>query len=491
MDFFKKLFNGNNMKEEKIKDHVEFLERERQKIWNRITDLENKLTKAASESAIEAQAASKKASEYKNRSEEAKNLIQQKLETIDSLLTNIQTTHESFNELNTQISEFYQNSKENNDKIEAQFNSIEERKTLVEEQIAKVEALFTTKQAINDKITNLEALYNNGNDYYTKLETIYKATVNRKNEIDKLYLDIIGYEEENKETGKTTIIEGKKSELEKSYVKLKSELESTKEEILSFKKETSETYNNFLTDKENSYATSINKWQNEYSSVLNKIEGLLPNALTTGLSYAYSEKKEDEEVERINHSNTFKWAIFGLVAVSLIPTLFSIKYLNDGIALEKLILDMPRLVLSILPLYIPILWVAYSANRKMNLSKRLIEEYSHKEVLSKTFEGLSRQINSIEDEDVSSELMTKLLFNVLEVSSENPGKLISDYNKSDHPLMDALDKSVKLTNAMTRLTNIPGFSKLASALEKRSKNIVAREVDKVEAGLDIVSDKIN
>jgi len=147
---------------------------------------------------------------------------------------------------------------------------------------------------------------------------------------------------------------------------------------------------------------------------------------------------------------------------------------------------MPRLVLSILPLYIPVLWIAYSANRKMNLSKRLSEEYSHKEVLSKTFEGLSTQINSITDEKVSYDLRNKLLYNILEVSSENPGKLISDYNKSDHPLMDALDKSVKLATAFERLERIPGFSKLAKVMDKKSKILLEDENDKANKGLTAI-----
>ena len=148
---------------------------------------------------------------------------------------------------------------------------------------------------------------------------------------------------------------------------------------------------------------------------------------------------------------------------------------------------MPRLVLSILPLYIPVLWVAYSANRKMNLSKRLIEEYTHKEVLSKTFEGLARQIQNIEDSAISADLKTRLLYNILEVSSENPGKLISDYNKSDHPLMDALDKSVKLSNTIDRLKDIPGMSKLISVLDDKATKIRENQAEKATDGLDSIA----
>jgi 2-oxo-4-hydroxy-4-carboxy--5-ureidoimidazoline (OHCU) decarboxylase len=78
------------------------------------------------------------------------------------------------------------------------------------------------------------------------------------------------------------------------------------------------------------------------------------------------------------------------------------------------------------------------------------------------------------------------LYNILEVSSENPGKLISDYNKSDHPLMDALDKSVQLATAFEKLEKIPGFSKLAEKLNKKSKSILENEDEKANAGLNTI-----
>jgi hypothetical protein len=80
-------------------------------------------------------------------------------------------------------------------------------------------------------------------------------------------------------------------------------------------------------------------------------------------------------------------------------------------------------------------------------------------------------------------LRTKLLYNILEISSENLGKLISDYNKSDHPLMDALDKSVQLTNAVEKLARIPGFAKVAAQMQKKAEQILKEENTKAAAGL--------
>ena len=119
----------------------------------------------------------------------------------------------------------------------------------------------------------------------------------------------------------------------------------------------------------------------------------------------------------------------------------------------------------------------------------MIEEYTHKEVLSKTFEGLSTQIANIEDKDISSDLKNKLLYNVLEVTSNNPGTLISDYNKSDHPFMEALDKSAQLASSVEKLSRVPGLGKLASMLDKKSKRILAKKAAEIEEGLDSVSEE--
>ena len=128
--------------------------------------------------------------------------------------------------------------------------------------------------------------------------------------------------------------------------------------------------------------------------------------------------------------------------------------------------------------------MAYSANKRINLSKRLIEEYTHKAVLGKTFSGLSNQIDLLpQQSEVKEELRNQLLFNILQVSAENPGKLISNYNKSDHPLMDALENSAKLSDAVDSLSRIPGFASLAKKLGEKTEDLLETQRRKVEAGL--------
>jgi hypothetical protein len=58
-------------------------------------------------------------------------------------------------------------------------------------------------------------------------------------------------------------------------------------------------------------------------------------------------------------------------------------------------------------------------------------------------------------------------------------------------LMDALDKSIKLTNAVTRLAKIPGFAKLAAGLQKKSEEILKEQEQKANAGLNVVGKEEN
>lgn len=212
---------------------------------------------------------------------------------------------------------------------------------------------------------------------------------------------------------------------------------------------------------------------------------MLPNALTAGLSHAYEAKKLDEVKNHEQLNKYFYYSIIAMVIVSLVPVMLSGVLLWQGKELTEVILDSPKMFMSVLPIYLPFLWLAFSNNKKVNLSKRLIEEYTHKEVLSKTYEGLSTQIQGVKDQEASSELKTKLLFNILEINAENPGKLISNYDKSDHPLMEALDRSSKLTDSIERLAKIPGFSRLASKLSEGSQKIIKEQEIRVNQGLEV------
>jgi hypothetical protein len=50
--------------------------------------------------------------------------------------------------------------------------------------------------------------------------------------------------------------------------------------------------------------------------------------------------------------------------------------------------------------------------------------------------------------------------------------------------MDALDKSVQLSNAVAKLSNFPGMTRISEFMENKSKNLVEENAKKVADGLD-------
>jgi hypothetical protein len=395
----------------------------------------------------------------------------QLLDAKNSLNALIDETQKTLNEANDTKNE----SRKVYEEMIESFNEIKEISDENEDLAEKVELL-------NSQIIEIEE-----ND--SKAQGLLKTIVTTHIKVRDIKNEIFGYEEEG-EDGELEKVDGLKDELEQSYTSIKSDfkehIDTFNESKLNLEKEL-DTLKNDTEIKVNDF---FDTHKVKYEDTLLEIRTLLPGAMTAGLSTAYNDKVKVEDGLLNTYQTNFNRAILGLVVISLIP-FFVDLYLLLGMSksIVEVISDTPKLLISILPLYFPILWLAYSANKKMNLSKRLIEEYTHKGVLSKTFEGLSGQIEKLGDGDISSELQVKLLFNLLHVNSENPGKLISDYKTTDHPLFDALDKSVKLSDAVEKLKNIPGFSKLASKLDEQSKEILASTNRKSSESIEKAFDK--
>lgn len=477
------------MDKEEIIKKIKYLEEERIKLWERIVQQDNELSRKISDDEKEARQASKKASEYKNRSEESKLKIDEYHQKSFELKNEIISFHKSIKALNDKTSQIHDSSLEKNGKSEEYLKKIETDLENFQENIEELNSIFEGFDELTNKINSLEDINTNAEDLVSKIDSLYKNSISRKREIDLLHRDIIGYDEKDETTGEITHIDGTKDELENTYQNIESNFDILNTKISETREQLITDYKTIAEQKEHEFNTTINNWEIKYSNLEKKITDLLPNAVSAGLSHAYYEKKEAEVNESKILYKRFKNAIWGLITISLIPFFISIDFLYEEIPLEDVVYKIPRVVFSILPIYIPVLWIAYSSNKKLNLSKRLVEEYTHKEVLSKTFEGLSKQINNLEDTEITKDLKNKLLYNILEISSENPGKLISDYNKSDHPLMDALDKSVQLANSVDKLSNIPGIKKLTSILDKRATEIIKVNDTKANNGLDNIEEK--
>jgi hypothetical protein len=446
------MFDGKNSKK------IDYLDEERQKLWERLIELEKRIDEKPSDIEREAKQASKKASEYRNRTEERLNQAQEFMVKISNLEMEIESKHQEIASQHTEIS--------------GRTKEILTHGENLENTLITITNILDKHPNLKSEVLQLENLIETAEENSSKASTTYKGILSKKTEIDELYRDIIGYEDED-ESGNTVEIEGLKSKLESSYKELENKSEDLVEEINNLKVSSNENYTNFIQAHQEELDELKDASQTEYDEINKKIESLLPNALTAGLSSAFVAKKAEEEKLHTEYKGSFRNGIIFLTIAAILPVSISVFFLATGSSLTEVIERSPKVILSFLPLYIPLIWITISANKKVNLSKRLIEEYSHKQVLSMTIEGLSKQIENIENSELSEELRINLIRNFLEVTNENPGKLISDYQKSDNPFLNILDRDRKGKAEKS----------IVETVEERTKEIIDKAADEVEENI--------
>lgn len=453
---------------------------------DRINQLKSDLvetTKSSPEYEKEAKEASRRTSEYRNKAnqtlDDARNIFNN-LEIINTQIEELQKESSAY--LINIKSDFESFNSQNNDALE-NLDSLNKKIDSINDTISTFEETIENHPDLETEIIELETSISKIKENESKSSQLIKSITNRKIEFETLYNEILGYENED-EDGNITFITGSKQELEESLEGLEERVSNYEEKFDTLENETQNRTTNLLNVNSDKISTQIKDWEEKYEKLNTKIESLLPNAVTAGLSHAFSKKKEDEDKSYDKHKTQFGYGIAGMIVVSLIPFIISVTTLFGNDTLDIIINRTPKLVVAILPLYIPVLWLSISSSKKMNLSKRLIEEYAHKEVLSKTFEGLSRQINDLESDNISKELKLKLLQDFLQMYSENPGKLISDYNKSDHPIMELLENSNKLDKTIKKVQKFPGLNKVAEIIEKKSDRKIEQVTDVIERTLD-------
>lgn len=350
--------------------------------------------------------------------------------------------------------------------------------------VSEIQKLLVISKALPTQIEEVSSLHEKATEGSKNITALLEGALKKKSAIDDLHREILGYEIKS-DDGTNQTVDGLKDELESAYNELKTQYTEINNNINLLITEINDSHQTSLGQQLSDFTNFVSESKERVDAIDSELKALLPGSLAAGLSAAYEAKKEEEKKSQAQYNKQFGLAIIALVAISVVPFIIDAYLLiwkNKDIV--DIIKDTPNLILSILPLYFPVLWYAFSSNKKLNLSKRLIEEYTHKSVLGRTFSGLSNQIINLPHENaVKEDLRTRLLFNLLQVSAENPGKLITDYNKSDHPFMEALENSAKLSAAVESLSKLPGFSAMAEKLSRKTREIAEEQNQRVASGI--------
>ena len=453
------------------KEKFDYLDDERKKLWQAVRELESRLAELIQSTPLslqsEARGALNKASEYCNRINDRRTEAESLIHDIASQKGNIEAKLE---ELNKNLEEFktkYETVKAQIPEIENAYNTVIESNDTWQESIANLDQNYTESESFlvrgKEKFNELQQIASNCDGILKKINNLLSQSSDKKQEISEVYDEIFGYDVHDDEKGENKHESGLKDELDVTYTRLEAQLKEFAKKLDEFKTQKETDYNQFLVQK-----------QKDHDALQQRIKELLPDALTAGLSHAYAKQCDEEKTERDKSLKAFYWSIGIMTVFAAIPFCLGLIFRYGlGKTWEDVISYLPQLACVMLPLYLPMFWVAFSSSRKANLSKRLIEEYAHKVALSKTFQGLEEQISSLENTETAMELKVKLLYNLVSVSAENPGKLIPNYNKADNPLIEFLDKSIALSDSLEKLKNIPGASLIA-------KRIIAKQEEKRE-----------
>ena len=343
----KKLWAELRSTQEKLESFIKTLSEDSDAIQTGIRSLSSKTFRAYKRILERDSTLDALSSSMTSRMEVVKNAEKEAVALSSSLAAAKEKVEGAVLKINDGLSSFDSNLKSLNEQSE----SLKERLEIAEKYIEKAEGVESDLQSRFE-------------DFSDK----HKQGTKNYEDISKFYSLLFGYEKDDGE-----IVEGRKQKLENVYAELEQKIGSTKTDAEAFE-----------TDYKKRCADFIEKAKAEADAIVNKIRGLLPDALTAGLSSAYNENRKLEEVEQKSQLTLFEWCIGGLMALALIPIALNLYlWIGKDFTLIQLLEKLPREMMCILPVYIPLFWLAIFANKRVNLSKRLIEEYKHKEAVSK------------------------------------------------------------------------------------------------------------
>lgn len=304
------------------------------------------------------------------------------------------------------------------DKIKGLFGEVNENSQDIRETLDQVNQ---TKQEFDEKVNSiLEFLEENPDlsEEAQNLEAIIENIKGLQKQILVIYKQIYGFDNKDPNGQILNHEEGLKDKLEKSYY-------TVSNKIAQLEKDAKESYQKYLSE-----------WEDNFKKLKLSIESLLPAATSAGLASAYNDKKMAEE-------SSLRWGFGWFVAIICCMVVIGISLLlpqtapgeNDYIALFS------RLVL-----FAPLIWIGIYQNKKINISKKIIEEYAHKASMMQTFNGLFIQMFKRGDngEYISSDKVREtFLLQTLNTVNKNPAECISECNKSDNPMVDIVKLALK------------------------------------------------
>ncbi|SEH17055.1 hypothetical protein SAMN04487967_2948 [Natronorubrum sediminis] len=296
-----------------------------------------------------------------------------------------------------------------------------------------------------ERITDLQSVFE---DLETKFESVDSKLEENKDYLDKIEeheSEAANFAEESEENSKT--IEELKDDIEDSRDEIE-DIEQTLDELLTSTEVKKDEIDKFFTmvfgeeNEDGNRTGGLNKrldtkeeeidqymedQKDRFENTYEKIESLLPGAASVGLTKAFADQKQRYIRPQIVFVSIFIIGIVGFV-------LTAVWALDDPSSVEAAASN----VIARIPFFIAFAWLAAFGSSEYRKNKRLMEEYAHKEVLAKSYQGYKKEFTEKGDE-TASENLDESLINTLD---ENPSRILGTNSSSDRPkLTDVLERS--------------------------------------------------
>jgi len=252
--------------------------------------------------------------------------------------------------------------------------------------------LFSADDSEENIIVKTQAAYSKINQLHDDFITANESGISKEGELNQLYKDI--QREHGKIVKGYSIIQDDKEVAVPPY---STQIKEQKDKLDDFHKK---VYGDGQDRGLEHELDERLKQLEEIEVEAKKVIGLSSDA---GLAGGFSERGK-----KARHNKYASLFIFICVMVSLgllniydpAVNAFSLKHLED--------IDVDMLLVKLV-FNIPFIWIAIVANVNLNKYSRLEEEYAHKESLAKSFERYKEQIENLDNNEESQNLMLRLL----------------------------------------------------------------------------------
>ena len=287
----------------------------------------------------------------------------------------------------------------------------------VEQKAQQVEQKLDESQVFLDQISQHKT---SAEQWRGEIETIKNQSSEAIGEIKTLKEEI----EETKDelTEKLNTVEVKKEDIDKFFIKIFGEKNEQGKRTggLSVR----------LSEKEKEADTFLNAQEKRYKELFEKIESLLPGATSNGLAQAYYDQKISYKWPVIIWAIVFILALVGVFITGLLSYENGVKLsfeelLNVEQATSKLI--------ARIPFFFALIWLAAFSSKQYRQNKRLEQEYAHKEVLAKSYQGYKRELESQGKTATDKEIIGALHKVLVATIAKNPSEIMDDGHKEDTP----------------------------------------------------------